>query len=120
MKVAARRPLPLANLPGAPDFNFKGYHAVLSFIPTSSFWAVYGLIAENSYLLALNFCVIDPPFDVLQESLAKLCYEWRKNVVSVTSDVIDIKGAASKTYKCKCTQANTLLAIALQYTVKNP
>ncbi len=34
-------------------------------------------------------------FDVFPQSVADFCYRWRENVVSVTSDVIDIKGAAS-------------------------
>ena len=49
-------------------------------------------------------CVIDLPFHVFPQSVVNFDYQWQENVVSVTSDVIDIKG---NTYKCKCSQRNT-------------
>ncbi len=56
-----------------------------------------------------NFASSLPPlwcmwssFHVFPHPVADFCYEWRENIVSVTSDVIEIKGAASNTYKYMC------------------
>ena len=46
-----------------------------------------------------------PPLD--------LNYQWRENVVTVSGDVIDIKGAVSNTYKCMCTLGNTFFVNTL-------
>ena len=37
--------------------------------------------------------VVGFPFDVFPQSVVIFDYRWRENVVSVTSDVIDFKGA---------------------------
>ena len=47
--------------------------------------------------------VIGGPFHVFPPSVAQMGYQWRENVVTVTGDVIDIKGAASNVYRCMCT-----------------
>ena len=44
-------------------------------------------------------CVIALSFDVFPQSVVIFDYKWRENVVTVTCDVIDFKGAASNTYK---------------------
>ena len=39
--------------------------------------------------------LFDAPFDVFPQLVVNIYYQWRENVVSVTCDVIDIKGAVS-------------------------
>ena len=39
------------------------------------------------------FSAVGSPYDVSPQSVVIFYYKWRENVVSVTGDVIDIKGA---------------------------
>ena len=41
----------------------------------------------------LSLSGISFPFDVFPKSVVNFDYKWRENVVNVTYDVIDIKGA---------------------------
>ena len=42
---------------------------------------------------AFTLTVMSFPFDVFPQSVVIFDYKWRENIVNVTCDVIDIKGA---------------------------